>query len=299
MRRGGRLAALLLACAVLVGIVSQTAATRQQAGVVTFRDNYELGHIDTSQWTVQCQPWLGESHRGILRVVTSPVHLAPRAARIDLPPHERNSVCELLRARKLGLGTDDYYSFAWRFPKDWRRPSEAFWGVVLAQLNYQLIWGAPIGLSAHRDRLVLTAQTGYCDDVDSARPGCTHTNGSGGIVRGAMRCQPSCQVIRRGELTLGVWHELVVHVRWRADSSGLIEAWHRTRKSPWIKRVSIVGYPTVQWSTARPLAGWEADAWETTDKLGAFRGASGSPLTLWNDGFCVATSFAAAASCLG
>ena len=28
-------------------------------------------------------------------------------------------------------------------------------------------------------------------------------------------------------LALGVWHELIVHVRWATDSSGTIEVWHR------------------------------------------------------------------------
>jgi hypothetical protein len=96
-----------------------------------------------------------------------------------------------------------------------------------------------------------------------------------------------------------VWHEIVVHVRWAADNSGVIEAWHRTKGSSWNKTVTISGYPTVQWSAARPLSGWQQGQWTTNDKLGAYRAASSSPLTMNNDGFCVATSYTAAASCVG
>jgi hypothetical protein len=292
--------AVVVACYALLAtaIDSPAQAISRAAGLISFRDNYELGQIDTSRWSIQCQPWLSDTNRGIVRLVTRPVDRGPRAARIDLPPDERGSACELLRSRKVGLGTDDYYSVAYRFPLSWRAPSVAFWGLVVAQFNYQLIWGAPVGLAVHSDRMVLTAQTGYCNDVHSASPGCTYSNGSGGGMARRIRCRPSCQVIPRARLTLGVWHKIVVRVRWAADSTGLIEAWHRTARTPWVKSVTITGYPTVQWSNERPLSGWEQNAWETNDKLGAYRGAASWPLTVYNDGFCVATSFSSAASCL-
>jgi hypothetical protein len=98
-------------------------------------------------------------------------------------------------------------------------------------------------------------------------------------------------------LALGVWHELIVHVRWTTDSSGIIEVWHRLQGGgSWVKTVSLRGYPTVQWTAE---AGPEALAGSvTSDKIGAYRGRADFPLTVWQDGFVRTTSFAAAAGAL-
>ncbi len=69
--------------------------------------------------------------------------------------------------------------------------------------------------------------------------------------------------------------------------------------STWTQTVNVSGYPTVEWkkdesppTTSREVVG------ETVDKLGAYRGQSSFPISIWQDGYCGATSFSAAASCL-
>src|SRR3989442_6916062 len=77
-------------------------------------------------------------------------------------------------------------------------------------------------------------------------------------------------------MALGVWHELIVHVHWATDSSGLVEAWHRIQgDSSWQKTVSISGYPTMQWDATHPIS--SLSTMVTSDKIGAYTGASTIP----------------------
>jgi hypothetical protein len=212
------------------------------------------------------------------------------AARIDLPaaPSD-NTACETLSKRSIGIGTDDYYGLMVRFPSGWREPSPAGWGLAIAQLNYQAIWGAPVMLVAHADHVALVMQSGLCRSVYTSDPGCAYSSGPGGNIKQMLAVPPP--------LTLGAWHQLVVHFRWATDSSGVVEVWHRIKgEGPWTKTISVRGYPTVQWTADEgPL---EIAGSNTTDKIGAYRAGAEFPLTIWHDGYVRATSFAAAASAL-
>ena len=144
-------------------------------------------------------------------------------------------------------------------------------------------------LAAHADRVTLVMQSGLCNSVHTSTPGCAYSSGPGGNVA------PMTAVA--APLALGVWHELIVHVRWATDSSGMIEVWHRLQGSDgWVKTVSLRGYPTVQWTAEegpKAIAGSV-----TSDKIGAYRGRADFPLSVWQDGFVRTTSFAAAAAAL-
>jgi hypothetical protein len=104
---------------------------------------------------------------------------------------------------------------------------------------------------------------------------------------------------------LNVWYELIVHVYWTANLDGVVEAWIRQKGETSFTKVfsHSGGFPTLQW-------GWNYDhtyqatpsslaTYGTNDKIGAYRGPDANPLKLWQDNFCRATSFSAAASCLG
>jgi Polysaccharide lyase len=211
------------------------------------------------------------------------------AARFDLPAADAFTACETLHKRLIGLGSDDYYGLMVRFPSDWREPSPVGWGLSIAQLNFENIWGTPVMLAAHADRVSLVMQSGLCRAVSTSTPGCAYSSGPSGNVA-PMTAVPA-------PLALGVWHELIVHVRWTTDSSGMIEAWHRLEGgASWVKTVSLRGYPTVQW-TAEQGPGALAGS-VTSDKIGAYRGRADFPLTVWQDGFVRTTSFASAAAAL-
>jgi hypothetical protein len=260
---------------------------------VLFTGDFETGNVSQWTWGAQCAntssaPMLFT--RGTITVQSEVVAQGKYAARIDLPaaPGDKTA-CETLSKRTIGVGTDDYYGLMVRFPSDWREPAPGGGGVAIAQLNYQAIWGSPVMLIAHADHIALVLQSGLCNPGGTSNPGCTYSSGPGGNVK-PMLAVPA-------PMALAAWHELVVHVRWTTDRSGIIEVWHRLKGSgAWNKTVALSGYPTLQWT---PDAGPQAIADSiTSDKIGAYRASADFPLTVWHDGFVRTTSFAAAASAL-
>ena len=227
---------------------------------------------------------------GTISVQSELVGQGSYAARFDLPSAANAyTSCETLDKRRIGLGSDDYYGLMVRFPSDWREPSPAGWGLSLAQLNFENIWGAPVSLAAHADHIALVMQSGLCKSVRTSTPGCAYSSGPNGNV--------APMIAVAAPLALEQWHELIVHVRWTTDSAGIIEVWHRLQGGgSWVRTVSLRGYPTVQWTADE---GPEAIAGSvTSDKIGAYRGHADFPLTVWQDGFVRTTSFAAAAAAL-
>jgi hypothetical protein len=217
-------------------------------------------------------------------------------ARIDLPAATQPTACEAVRKRTLGTGhgspaKSEWYSISVRFPTNLHTNA---WGMTFAQPNYQGIWGSPLHFfvygpnDASREPLHarLVAQGGLCRGHPN--PGCQWSNGLGS-GRNPMRIIPN----RR--FTLGVWHDLLVHVVWTTKGAeALYEGWHRRRGGTWLQTVNYApGQPSVQWTDGR-----DASATDTTiDKFGLYRGANSLPISIWHDNICVATTRAAAESC--
>lgn len=266
------------------------AAQSPPAEGVVFSGDFETGKI--SQWGGQCVntglPSSPSLVRGTVNLTVRVVGEGKYAARFNLPPAETNNACELLDKRPIGLGTDDYYGLMVFFPKSWREPSPAGWGLLIAQFSYQGIHGPPVGLEAHANSIKLVIQTGQCQLITSGGGGCAYSNGPGGNVKPLVAVP--------APLVLHAWHELIVHVHHAIDSSGVIEVWHRLKgQVGWKKTVSLSGYPTVQWTPERlSILSYNA----TVDKIGAYRGHADFPLSIWQDGFVRTTSFAAAAAAL-
>jgi hypothetical protein len=267
------------------GTLSQGPSRR---GSILYRENWEMGSLDTSQWGAQCnnltQP--NFATRGSFTVQGTNVGQGRWAARFDLPADSaRPTACEVIHDRTLDLGTHDYYALALYFPSDWKEPSGLFWGLLIAQFNYQGITGPPVGLAAHRNYVNLLVGSGYFDGS------VTRWHTGNGIGRGNL---PRMYAIPR-PLKRGVWHQLIVHVRWSAGMDGVVEVLHRIRgRTRWKRTARLRGYPTVQWSRTRAAT----SAMGTTDKIGAYRAGSSFPISILNDGFCRASSFRAAKSCL-
>jgi hypothetical protein len=262
-------------------------------GRVVFTGDFETGNISQWTWGAQCAntgvPSSAPYFRGTISVQSAIVAQGNYGARFDLPAATGYTACETLNKRLIDLGTDDYYGLAVRFPTDWREPSPAGWGLAVAQLNFENIWGSPVMLAAHADHIGLVMQSGLCQSVKTSKPGCAYSSAQGGNI--------ARMVAVPAPMALGAWHELIVHVRWTTDSSGIIEVWHRLKgDSTWNKTVSLTGYPTVQWTDAEGPEGI-ADA-TTADMAGAYRGHADYPLTIWSDGFVRTTSFASAAAAL-
>ena len=183
---------------------------------------------------------------------------------------------------------DEWYAMEIRFPLDWREPSPTGWGMGLAQFNYERIWGTPVGVAAHSNFVELDLNSGLCAPLTSGNPSCQYTSGISGNLAPRAIIPPSA-------FSTGVWHQLLIHVRWTNGNDGILEGFHRLRgQTTWTRTASFRGYPTLQrTSSYTPSA---AD--RTVDKIGAYRGSAGFPLSVWHSTFCQATSMSAAASCL-
>jgi Polysaccharide lyase len=260
-----------------------------------FAGDFETG--DYSQWTwgAQCAGHMQPDERierGTITVVRDPVAAGLYAARFDLPAATKNSACEVLRKRTLKLG-EEWYALEFRLPRGWQEPSLVGWGLDIAQLNYQSIWGSPLALKAHADRVKLQIQSGYCLPFGSPEPGCEYTSGFGANSAGANIKVPLA--IPPERFAVDVWHQVLVHIRWSADDDGAAQVFHRRRgDAAWAQTIDVAGFPTVQWKDGYS----PTQTHSTSDKIGAYRGRSATPLTVWHDNFCVATSRTAAESCL-
>jgi hypothetical protein len=238
-------------------------------------------------------------NRGRLYVVSDIVGGGSKAARFDLPSDGlRSQACEALHGRKLGTGHgyppfEEWYALSIRFPANYTTQG---WGLTVASLNYQTIWGAPLGILAvgpavtgEPNHVRLQAQAGECVPVTEPNPHCEWSSGPGGNAR-------PMRIIPPERFATEVWHDLLVHVVWSTQArEGLIEGFHRQRGGEWANTVpAFTGKPTVQWrpgTSVHPSNG-------TVDKIGAYRGPNSTELSIWHDNFCVAATRAAAESCL-
>ena len=179
--------AVLLVAVPAVGLGCAADPTRQSSpgggtpGV--FTGDFETGNISQWTWGAQCAntgvPSSGSSVRGTVTVQSEIVGQGRHAARFDLPAAANAyTACETLDKRLIDLGSDDYYGLMVRFPDDWREPSPVGWGLSLAQLNFENIWGAPVMLAAHADHVALVMQSGLCKSVSTSTPGCAYSSGA-------------------------------------------------------------------------------------------------------------------------
>jgi hypothetical protein len=269
------------------------AAKVQLPGTLVFRGDFETGDSSQWRWAVQCAntgfPSDGSLARGRITVQSKIVAQGKYAARFDLPAATAANACETVRKRTLGLN-EQWYALEFRLPLDWHEPSPTGWGMAIAQLNYQKIWGAPVALYAHANGVRLILNSGLCRPVGTPYPpgpGCRYNSGPTGNLA-PMWVIPTAP-------KLGVWHQVLVHVRWAKTKAGLLQVFHRLRgKLAWQKEIDFRGKPTVQWTSSVPAS--PADT--TADKIGAYRGQARVPVSVWHDAFCVATTRAVVSSCL-
>jgi Polysaccharide lyase len=224
------------------------------------------------------------------------------------------------RWRYIQLNSDSYYGMMWYFPAGWSDPAPGGWEASWELNFHPYIWGAPVALSTHGSSMKVSLQTGYCVWGKA----CSYDNG--GEYENALACNsgiagaPPCTpispsgsfIIPKGQMTTGVWHEIILHVHWAADTSGYVEGWWRKKGSgTWTKTVSLSGFPTVQWGTddCVPTGSCPGQniAWSpsnlngvtTDDHFGLYRaGGSGAAVTYYLDDLDIGTSFASVTAAL-
>ena len=153
---------------------------------VAFRGDFETANIAPWQATTwggaQCVNYGVPSRVGTLHVVDDTVAKGSYSARFDLPAADTTNSCELLRGRTIAMD-DEWYSMEIRLPSDWQEPSPTGWGLSLAQLNFQNIWGTPVSVIAHSNYVDLVLNAGLCVDFRSGNPSCENSSGIGGNLR--------------------------------------------------------------------------------------------------------------------
>ena len=218
---------------------------------------------------------------GNFYVTTSLVGQGRYSGRFQVPTDQNHLTrCQLLARRTVNVGADEYYSLMLYLPKGWSAGTNGFWGAEILNLNWEGMPGAPVDLQAHEDHVTLTLNTGTC-----GRP-CQYRSNADAPKPNL----PPLYAIPR-PMQLGVWHELILHVHWATDSTGLVAAWHRLKgKRLWKRTAYLTGFPTLMVDPT----GWYPT--NTADKIGVYRAQSFAPTSVWLDAFSRSDSFASAAA---
>ena len=224
-------------------------------------------------------------HFGPFNYDTQTVGQGTYSGRFDLPAWSGGRTrSQVITSRSVNTGGDDYYSLMFYVPVGWTPGASAFWGVSIAEFNFQNLGsgGPTIALQAHADHVTLVMQTGLTKTTAPAYRFRSNADSPGSSNL------PPLYAIPPG-MQQGAWHELIVHCLWATDRSGLVEVWHRIKgQTTWTKTASLSGYPTLQ---ANPDGSYPAT---TFDTIQAYRGLSPAPVTVWLDGFSRSQSLAAA-----
>jgi hypothetical protein len=173
--------------------------------------------------------------------------------------------------------------------------------------NYYSVNSCIVSVSARPDSMFTLINSGACP-ASGVAPGCpwysaTPDGGNYSICRGftGSQCGPH-YIVPPGQLTLNVWHEIIMHVYYTLDNTGIVEFWHRVKgQASWTKTVSVSGgFPTLQTGPTAfgtTVTASNINGWTSTDRFGLYRWPEADPATMWADDWCRGPSFDAAAAC--
>ena len=248
---GGRWAGATLVGAVSFGLLSPALVGAE----VLWRGDFETG--DTSQFD-------GAQSMGPdrLQVVTSPVRQGSHALRVEVrqgddPINASGNRNELVKHDNAAEGRELYYGWSTLWPSDY--PLTPTWQVFMQ-------WHHPGSSGAPPVRFVLGCSAADC--------GAPLTDQIFFIVNGGNN------MWTHRPLTLGQWHDFVLHIKWSADpAAGFVELW-------------VDGEVVLPLTHVRTL-------FSSTDvnymKLGLYRDEATQPTAvLYHDGMVQATTLAEA-----
>jgi hypothetical protein len=291
-------------------------------GTVLKRINYEYPNatgVDPSQGGWQCADITSSTGatRGTLTADPSTFNTIAHSGLIVNPPTDPKasygrSACEVLTGHVAKTGNNIYYALAIRFPTNWSGHDDFKTRASVAGLVYTSMPAAGFNVHAYTNRVALALATGNC----VLAVGCDYDNSCGGECFGHsnnVKCNPvngtnpyggvdGCKIIPAGQLTLGVWHQIIIHNYETPYANGLIEAWWKRKgETTWNKTVTMSGMPTLALGTNNFGQTLNAAAYaagvKTTDKFGLQSTDFANSVSINQDDDCVATSFDAAASC--
>lgn len=283
-------------------------------GTILEQKDWEDGLVNSQGFGNQCSPVVADTttiHRGTVANVSTSADTGSRSGSFTLPAYTGGrTACEVLHARTPRRDTDEFYAQSFKFS------DHAWEGLSLGQYNYQSICGSPFFISGSHyigaDRVEDKAHASVYALINSgfiegaAGTGCGsigapyysgQPRGAGFACRGlGAQCGP-LYFLPQGTIDLNVWYEIITHIRWASDNTGVVEGWVKKKgDASFVKKFAVTGVPTLQWGQ-----GWSFpanDGSTTNDKFGGYREPSGSSTTIGQDSFCVATTFDAARGCL-
>ena len=227
----------------------------------------------------------GGHYRGDFYLDSSNPGQGTTSGRFDLPAQSTYplEVCDVITGPLMNtVGTDGYYGLMVLAPAGYNYPG---FGDVIEGLHFVNVYSAPVNLVIRTGHLAIDLETGAC-----TTKGCAYRNGSGCTPSSSVTCLAPKDVIPT--FTGGRWYEIVTHVHWASDSSGLIETWYRPKgSSTWTATASYSGIPTEQWT-----AGTSCCASHYDDEIASYTAALSAPLTIWLDNQTTGSSFSAVAA---
>jgi Polysaccharide lyase len=274
----GCLTALCVVPAAASEQVPGASSSSRNATGALFTGNFESG--STKPWIAQAANFgyadTAHAHFGDVNVEERLVGQGRFAGRFTLPawPGGRTR-SQLITPRTINIGGDDYYTLMFYLPPGWTPGTNSFWGVSIAELNFQSLGhgGPTVAVQAHSDHVTLAVQSGV---ATTTFPYFQYRSNADAVVGPNL---PPLYAVPR-PMKLGVWHELVIHCHWATDDTGVIQVWHRVKgKATWRQTASLVGYPTLQ---TTPDGRYKL---QTLDDIQAYRGPSTAPVTVWLDAF--------------
>jgi hypothetical protein len=101
---------------------------------------------------------------------------------------------------------------------------------------------------------------------------------------------PKMYAVPKGQFITGIAYELIVHVKWKFDRTGAVEAWYRPLgQSPsWVQAASEHGFPTLQ---SNPDGTYKPT---TIDCHQLYRGASKTACKISMNGYAIHSTLAEA-----
>jgi Polysaccharide lyase len=293
-------------------VVTLAPTTAPTTGTVLKRINYEYPNatgVDPSIAGWQCQN-VNEPGRGTLTKDSTTANSLTSSGLIVNPVTPSNatygrSACEMLTGHTAKTGDNIYYSMAVRFPSGWSGHDDWSHRTTNAFFAYDNVGASgPITVDSYTNRVVLSLAAGNC----LLGVGCDYDNSCGHECTGHSNnvvCIPSCQIVPSGQLTLSVWHQIIVHVYETPRADGLVEAWWRPKgEANWNKTVTMSGMPTMALGTNSfghvfTAATYDAGTSDISDKFGIQDVDFSKSVSINQDDDCVSTSFDAAVSCFG
>jgi hypothetical protein len=277
--------------------------------------NWEDGLIDSGGWghqdndTLSC-PYSNGICYGDVSNVTAAADGGTHSGRISLPANTsyRQGVT-VLHNRTVQNHQDEWFAAAVMFPTGWKaamtNPDGSTNATGLFCPNYYSVNGCTDNVNASNNSIYVLFNAGACP-ASGVSPGCPYYMGNAlwpAVCRGFSTSQCGMHyIVQPGALKENVWYEIIFHVYYTLDLNGVVQAWHREKgQSSWSLDVNVQGaFPTLQTgptSFGTTVTASNINGWSSTDQIILYRPPASNAVSSYNDNWCRATSFAAAASC--